>query len=165
MNSGTQTHNISEQAHPASISIQPGFASLDKANSSSQAGSKAYCFHHLPCFCSSAKATHTFSDFTLFTYFLWFLSKNVTLQMKQRGLKDSWDFFERHLYDFILRGYLLAILICKTKEIPERKQNKPRSVRPSLPMSICWHVWVIGFEWCLLGYHIPDLMESGIYMW
>lgn len=150
MNSGTQTHNISGQAHPVSISIQPGFALLDKADSSSQPRSKASRFHHIPCFCS--EATCAFWDFTLSLV--------------------SLDFYGEMFLSFHIGDYLHGILFCKTKNPPKNKLNDTHSIRPSstlfirisvyLSEQLCLTAHWSSCFWCLLVYHIPDLMERGI---
>lgn len=157
MNSGTQTHNISGQAHPVSISIQPGFALLDKADSSSQPRSEASSFHHFPCFCSSAEATCAFGDFTLF----------ACLPV------------EKCKYPFILRITFHGILFCKTKiyiYIYMYPPSKTHSIRPSSTLFICLSVYLSGRLYLTL--HVRVLVFSacwfiayliwwrrGIYMW
>lgn len=69
--------NISGQAHPVSISIQPGFALLDKADSSPQPRSKASCSH--PMFLLQCWSYLRFLRVHSFSCFLGFLWRNVII--------------------------------------------------------------------------------------
>lgn len=138
MNSGTQTHNISGQAHPVSISIQPGFALLDKADSSSQPRSEASSFHHFPCFCSSAEATCAFGDFTLF----------ACLPV------------EKCKYPFILRITFMGFSFVRQKYIyiyiyipPQRlilSDHHPLCLSASLFIFLGDYIWLCTFEFLFL---------------
>lgn len=81
------------------------------------------------------------------------------------------------MLSFHIADYPHGILFCKTKNPPKNKLNKTHSIRPSSTLfinyTLCVSFWAITFDsarlsscfWCLLLYHIPDLMERGICMW
>lgn len=136
MNSGSQTQNISGQGHPVSISIQPGFALPDKADSCPQHSSKAFCFHHIPCFCSSAKAACAFSDFNLLTCFHGFLCRNVALQMRHLDGNNLFLLFWSDASAISYFEYLSGILFSKEKKQNTKKEKKRKSCTKWVPKSV-----------------------------
>lgn len=148
MNSGTQTHNISGQAHPVSISIQPGFALLDKADSSSRARSEASLFPSLPMFllqCWNYLRLWRFHSFACLPAFLW---RNVHITS---------------YCEFSLPG----ILFCKTKKILSDRHPlclSTSSVYLSEQLYLTLHVGVLVFGACWFITYLIS-WRRGIYMW